>query len=76
MSAVAIQPRWLTQRGAAEYLSVSVTHFRESVHVQPKPIAKPVPGKKVLLRYDVYELDAWVDSCAAIKADPRKGANV
>lgn len=75
MSAVTIHSRWLTQLGAAEYLSVSPVYFRANVHVQPKPVCKPAPGKKPVLRYDIVELDAWVESCAAVKADPQRRAS-
>jgi len=67
----ALQPRGLTQRAAARYLGVSVTYFRMHVHVEAKPVGRPEPGRKPLLRYRVEELDAWMDACAAVKAAPQ-----
>lgn len=68
--AVVIRQRWLSQRAAARYMGVSISFFRENVHVQPKPVMQPIPGKKSLFRYDVDELDAWVLACASVKAAP------
>lgn len=67
---VTLQPRGLTQRAAAKYMGVSVSYFREHVHVEPKPIGRPEPGKKLLLRYRIEALDAWMDQCAEVKAAP------
>lgn len=73
MSAVvALQPRGLTQRAAAEYVGVSVRWFRDHVHVEAKPVGRLAPGKKPLLRYRIEELDAWMDTCAQVKADPNQ----
>jgi hypothetical protein len=67
---ITLQPRGLTQRAAALYLGVSVRWFRDNVHVEAKPVGRPVPGAKPFLRYRREDLDAWMDQCAAVKGTP------
>lgn len=58
--------RGLTQVEAAGHVGCSVRFFRDNVHVEPRPIAPPRPGKKPVLRYFVEELDAWMDKWGGI----------
>lgn len=72
MMVTAVHPRGLTQRAAAKYVGVSVATFRKEVHVEAKPVGRPRPGVKPILRYRLEELDAWMDACAAVKREKRE----
>lgn len=74
MTTIALQPRGLTQREAAAYMGVSVRWFRDHVHVEARPVGRAVPGKRPVLRYRLEELNAWMDSCAAMKPNPHQKA--
>lgn len=65
LHAAEIQPRLLTEKAAAKYLSISVETLRAHV-----PITKARIGSAV--RYDVHDLDAYVDALTGKgKARPR-----
>ena len=55
---VRVAPRLLTKQEAAAYCGVSVPVFDQVCTVQPVALAK---GRDRLLRYDVLDLDAWID---------------
>lgn len=64
--------RWLKQYEAAHHLGLSVSEFRASVDVEPRPVTMPKAGEKPVLRYFVEDLDAWVERCSTYRL--RRGA--
>jgi hypothetical protein len=56
-SRVAVAPRLLTRRQAAEYCGVGIETF--AMHCPVRPISLG-PGKR-LERYDIVALDRWID---------------
>ena len=53
-----IQPRLLTKQDAADYCSVSVPIFDQVCPVKP---VRLMDGRERLLRYDVVDLDRWIE---------------
>ena len=62
---------WLSQKHAALYLDLAVSVFRKDVRVEPQPATRPRPGKRLLMRYRIADLDAWMASNASYRI-PRR----
>lgn len=45
---------------AAAYLNVSAGHLRNLVHARAIPFRKLGPARNAAIRFDVAELDAWM----------------
>lgn len=63
--AAVLAPRLLTRHQAADYCSVSLPTFEACCPVR----AISLGGSKRLDRYDVRDLDVWIDSLHAAPAE-------
>ena len=70
--AVLRPPRLLTKAEAASYLGISENTFGSICDVRPVALAD---GRARLLRYDVNDLDAWIDSRKGLTTPSKESGN-